>query len=590
MAIKYIGSNLVTKGGNGTFETDPSGWGLKAYPLSGFSTDRKIGTFNGDSYEGVHNALVVCEQPNQNLMQFRYIGYFYPEPDKNYEISAYVKCAGFAASTDIVYLRMHTDTVDIIETIGVPGDGSDWVKISAKFKANNQSSLATLSLITVRGANEPVGSESGATYNLFGFLYIDKLECYEYVLEGDGGSEPPPGPDPEPALGIQDVFYSKNPIVTDIAATANSALPNFQVINTIEVNASLDGSSYFPALTMGLEPDSGSLAQFYANAAFRGYLKASPPPATTTGIARLTDRITRFRYKFGELYNDLTEPETTIDRGDYLVLLGGISKEIYPGLDFFNTYLKSTKKFLTWQPEIKTIDRVQEEFLYFLLWDKDPLYAVPTELNLKVKVYYRDNTIVEAVTRTLNNPGLGWLLQVPAGFVNAGVQALDPVKPVIRYELWLENQSGAIISEVRTYKLVQDIHPYSRYFMFLNSLGGYDTVRTTGISSKSAKFSRQEVEKFLPANYSRQSRQFATSDVASQNEYDVSSGHVSKRYADYLQDMLISQDVYEIVRGRRVPVIIGNSNVTLDTKKVNRWFVRFDVKLGFKNNVYTPEL
>ena len=584
MAIQYIGNNLITLGGNGTFETDPSGWGLGTsyiYQLSRVTSQKK---------EGAHSCQL--RFTTNASFQFNFLGLSIPvENGKKYEVSIWLKShATTPIAADGVVHQIDTFVAGdqrieklSFNSLTIAETKADWVRLELRFRA--------LETFTV-GLGVKTASVLGADYFNNGILYLDKMEGFQYSESGDGGGDPgggDPGGEPDPeAQGIRDIFFSKNPIVTT-QVHLGFTLPNLAFKNIVYVGTP-DGTDYQPVLPMVLAPDKAGISKFYVEAAFRGLLNAVPPNYNEGEIRRLTDRMARFQHQSGKISGIETDPATYTTNGDYLVLLGGLSKEAYPEVDFFNTYLKINKNFLTWAPKTKKVDRAQEEYLYWLIWDKSQDYVVPAELNLKVKVYYRDNTIEEAITKTYANPGLGWLLQIPAGYVNSGALALNPDKQCLKYELWLEDDDAAVISEVRTYEVEQDTAPYTRYFLFLNSLGGFDTLRTTGFGKKETTTEREEVELFLPDTYDLIQGQFRLSNVESRNSSEVSTGHYSKAYVDYLQEMLLSTQVYEITGGRRVPVIIKNQTVTLHTDKVNLWYIRFQVQSAFSNTSFTPHL
>jgi hypothetical protein len=271
-----------------------------------------------------------------------------------------------------------------------------------------------------------------------------------------------------------------------------------------------------------------------------------------------------------------------------MVLLGGLDKKYFPDIDFFDDYMLTNKKFLTWAPREKHINFYQEEYLYFLNHS-----AVNTQMNVKVKCYYDDDTnstfnlASTAITR-------GGLYQIRCGPNNTLIWQHQPEKNLIRYEIWLTNQAATIISEVRTYILLPYKHPHTRYFLFRNSIGGFDTLRITGKAVVEARIEKETIQKHLPMDYDTLDGELQSGAALFRKESDHSSGFLTGQFAEayqqYLLDFLISNQVYEITNGTRVPVVIAQGSMRYEDDESNQYFVRFRAIESYLNHSFTPDV
>jgi hypothetical protein len=268
-----------------------------------------------------------------------------------------------------------------------------------------------------------------------------------------------------------------------------------------------------------------------------------------------------------------------------LVMYGGIDKGNFPDLNYFTSYLTSKKKFLTWAPVEKHVDRNQEDYLNF--W----LYGNFSTLKLQLKVYFDDDTNQTSIVKTKTGTKFSELYQLPAGPSNSGALLVNPAKNVVRYELSLLNQADSLISEVRTYHVSATRHPLTRFFLVLNSLGSYEVLRYTGQASIETDVQKEVVQKFLPHNYSALEGEFEITEATIQRKQNYSSGYITgalaKEWHEYMIDMLASPRVYNVTDGKRLPIIITEGEHSTEDQNYSR-FVRFQSIPAYDNDSFTP--
>lgn len=568
---KVIVSGNLNSYGAGTFEADRSTWG---FGDSGLSTVVR----SASQYtQGIYSALVtkILSDGNTLLIPCRWPC----EAGKNYIVKAKVRTPSAAplgsGSVEI--------TLDVaLDNLGWPGTPIDvtnktvteatdtWVEVEASVEGATAGIYAGDAIVFLR--TDVAGIDAGQ-------LFVDEFYVYEYINSEE---------EPDPELPDTDeVFFSRNPVTKAMAATAGwGLLTNYRLYTDVRVEETADSDTYTSKLKLSLPPDSAGNVMFQVREAFRGVLQAVPPTLNESIPKRLTDRIKRFKHYTGELEDDEVTPGSLTEGDAALVMLGGINKFHWPGLDFFGTYLPTNKKFLTWAPLRKYIDRYQEDYLNFFVYD-----AAITELKHRCKVYYTDGTNTTNTIASMSGVTYQWLYQWAVGPGNTSVLLLDPEKTVDYYEVWFENQDDEVITEVRTYVLDTYTHPRKRLFMFLNSLGAYEVLRFTGAADYNTAFTKTGLVKFLPYSYSSLDGEKEVNHSTLQESGSYSSGFVpSAEWLDYLKDFLLSTRVYDVTDGQRRPVTIEAGTFPTGADQNYERFIRFTVVDGYEDENYTPKL
>jgi len=444
--------------------------------------------------------------------------------------------------------------------------------------------------ITVSGTGGPFtfSKDGGSTYqgsNIFTGL---APTTYVIAVKDAGGNIVSHNATVDPgAADFDKVFFDKNPVPLDLYETANGSQDNYKIFVDVKVEDQAGSGSYNSKIKLAIPPDSNGKSHFELRQAFRGVLSADPPNLSTGTLGRLKDRIKLFIVQYGDIYDDLTQPGSLITTVPSIIMMGGLAKRSYPDIDFFSQYLPTYKKFMSWAPVEKYIDDYQEDYLNFWIYDQDI-----TTLKLMIKAYYDDDTDQSNATRILNGVEYGQLFLIPAGPSNSGANLVNSGKNMIKYDLWLTDQNDAVISEVRTYKITEFKHPNTRYIMFLNSLGAYEVIRTTGQSEEMADFEREILQKNLTYNYNALDGEYQISNVSKTNRFIYSSGYFTGRYSDqwleHMQELYLSQKVYDVTDGLRVPIIIQSGSMQVKKDADNKRSIRFEAIEAYFDYVNTP--
>jgi len=378
---------------------------------------------------------------------------------------------------------------------------------------------------------------------------------------------------------------SANKIFRTVSANpANYGEGNYSIYGEIRVEQTPGSGSYTKTLGSKVVPDADDTAVFEIQDGLADFFPWTDfNPYTIVGFGLITDNIVRAQFYQTESYGDPPVNQTLALVDTFLSLNGGIPKEISD--DFFTEILPSTKQFLTWSPLRRQVTQSQPEILHFYVYDE----AI-TELHLMVKLYFTDGTDSEHEITDQTGVSEEEVYRLPAGYTLLGLSVLADGKTVKKYELWLEDQSEALISEVRTYVVDQLSTPENRYWMFVNSLGMPEILRTEGKSSLSIDIQRETASNFLPNGYSRTLGEVRNRVLGTTDTLDVSTGFLSsKEEALWAKEILLSDRVYLLTVDERIPYLITTKTYQPYQDKNFKWFLRFSAVLAYNNTKYSRQ-
>ena len=183
--------------------------------------------------------------------------------------------------------------------------------------------------------------------------------------------------------------------------------------------------------------------------------------------------------------------------GSFYCIAGGIDAEVS-----VESYLQGN--FLTWQPQTRVT-------LYYI--PHYLRYVSVVESICKVKAFFPDGTSEVAVLKTFSAKSIN-TVNVTFGTVR-GMFESQPTY----FDVWVENLEGEMLTWIQRYMLTDFLTGVNDYFIFANSLGGFDTIRFSG--------DREETNKLDSVN--------AVFDNETK-EYDIDRTRSWKKYTGYITD------------------------------------------------------
>lgn len=314
-------------------------------------------------------------------------------------------------------------------------------------------------------------------------------------------------------------------------------------------------------------------------------MKADSLPTLPFSYSYLTDRVLRG-------YIEVTG-------NDYFTYpiemhYGGIAKqyERLPAVDF----IRWNYKWSTWKPKTSIVSKNQPEFLLFKNW----INASGVDF-----IFTVTDVAGGTGTRTISVPLSGSIYDdvicLCVGYEVQNLQStIGSVEPAFYTVKAVESGTSNIICEERKYIIDPFERPFERFFIFLNSLGGLDTLRTIGEASPKAVVEDIDVDNIVRwkgYNDAREMMQRAAS--SEQFIRAVNTGWKTKEEMDWMRDFRLSPMCYEYNKPIEtdyglfsnellVPIILTKKEVVPSKDNQDVHSMQFEYMPAYLNTTYSP--
>lgn len=386
-----------------------------------------------------------------------------------------------------------------------------------------------------------------------------------------------------PSIAQYKFFFSDNPIILALEAIDPDTKPNLSFICKVFVELEYLSDVFTEVLVMEQPADSEGKTVFDAQIALAAYVTPTLPEVGQATVSMAGNNFKRFYLRYTEKYGTPPEESTYTQVDMNYVVLGGLTEVEYAANTFFDSYQDTQKPFFTWSPAIKNVFKEQPEYLYFMVNAFDL-----TSFKAKVRLFYTDGTSETFTFHTQSDILKYELYIIPAGYdlLELADLAAGTVKA---YEVFITDADNIIISELKRFKLITDYFPVKRFLMFLNSVGGFDTLSATGKGKMTIDTDEVVADKILAHDHSVSEPDFEIISKVGSPSIKVSTGYIGKDYADRLQDFVLSTLYYLLKDERYIPVNVSSRNAEIFDEDDTLKNIEFTIELP-KVSKYTPHL
>ena len=253
---------------------------------------------------------------------------------------------------------------------------------------------------------------------------------------------------------------------------------------------------------------------------------------------------------------------------------------------WFNGYQQARLPFLTWEPAEKKVLPDQPEFLYFM---------VP-RANL-ARFYYRarldwaDGTYTDVLLAERGALRRYEVFCLPCGPAQIGLAAREAAQgqAVVRYVIQVVDETYAPLTEERTFVPDRRPCPVRRYFLYVNSLGGWNTLVCRGRASKELATKTSASENARAAGYDPLRGDFTTSRRTGAPVLKCYTGPRSAAQLAADADFMLSERVLLLENGRYLPGQVKDRTYVPYDEDETRRVVQFDFELP-RERYHTPAL
>jgi hypothetical protein len=363
---------------------------------------------------------------------------------------------------------------------------------------------------------------------------------------------------------------------------------NFAIIFEVFINNILVISfAQVPDINSKVTFDISEILQPYFSDDYPNTLGFSADITSDTG-SNLINYVVRYAESYGDTPQIYTVSEYTATT--LSVINGGFSKEdlLYAQAGiFFSTILPLNNQFLTWEPLVKRISPDQPDQLSWLSYSSSA-----THIQIKCKIYYNDGSTFNTGIIQSHSNTTGALYYIQTGLNDLGLNAIDPTKTILKYDVWLSGTNVFGIttfwtSQTRTYVVDYKERPYERIFLYRNSFGCYQSLRTIGEVQSKYKLTDSVSQRILPSDYIFSDFENKRQSVNADDVFTVATGYFpSKDWKIAFRDFLRSDSVFEFRDGNIIPIVI----LTLDDSFKDNdslYSSKFDYKYSYSAEAFS---
>lgn len=345
-------------------------------------------------------------------------------------------------------------------------------------------------------------------------------------------------------------YFSENPVWLPLVAADPETKDNLSFLAAVYIENEYDSGTF----TKVFEAEHPAKADGSTNFDFRevlnAYLEALLPNFNETQIVREDGSFKRFYFSHTEKYGNPPIPQGFTQIDTFYVLLGGLSDQEHAKYTFFESYLEDEKPFLTWQPISIQTTKSQQNYLSFVVQSE-----LITQLKLRARIFYEDGSTRNVFLKSITGISPFEVYRFPAGYNQNSLGAFNPSEIPIYYQMYLTDQGNVQVSAYQDYILV-DEEDHHKVYLYLNSLGRWDTLLAKGRGAELLKTTSDVVDRALQNGYTYDNSEQIVNNKTGQFENIVSIGNLTNDERGYLVDFAISKRVYQITNSGFLPVRI----------------------------------
>lgn len=350
----------------------------------------------------------------------------------------------------------------------------------------------------------------------------------------------------------------------------------------------LDGTGYDQFTQAALEPDDHGDAVWDVSEALTTALLADghDRPNLALPVFEVSSRTVRqFFVRYAEMHGAPQRVRAIAETDAKWGVYGGFSKGMLAERSFPAWFVAVDK--LKWMDQSggnRVVKPDQPDYLYAVNF----LPAALVDLEVQVKVTFSDNTDVTYTADTFTAVPRYARMMIPAGMKQLGVHLQDAEKVAAVYEVWLEDATGAR-SEVMRFTINYRYEPYTRFFVYENSFGGYEGTYVYGRKSKGYEVVQQRATLTRVADFVLTEGDSIDFDVQLTDNEEVNTGYMTRRQLRGFRDFFLSTEKFAYKNGRYYPITLVSKNIQEFQDGNNLFALAFEVGSRYSEELFTAD-
>lgn len=271
-------------------------------------------------------------------------------------------------------------------------------------------------------------------------------------------------------------------------------------------------------------------------------------------------------------------------------MVGGLSRLFRGYLDGIDTpfidYLRdgNTLKFLSWLPDGIPVHPNQPLRLWVLNNN------VMNGLNVKLKVYWTGGAESSVIDKYSLSESFG-LFELACGPAEMRVYSADITRTVVGYAVWIEDDNGLVLTEVKQFTIDTKYYQRNDIFFFKTSLGVYEVLWAHGRRGEGRDVERKESDRPL------QSPQLNKGTIVAERSrftipYTHNTGYFPKALRQWLTEFITSEEVVLPSNFFLIPMVLTGNDFDFGKDDTDMFSLSFGLKVGHLESQYSdvPQL
>lgn len=353
------------------------------------------------------------------------------------------------------------------------------------------------------------------------------------------------------------IMLTGNPIAYELTSDLVGA--NLVLLIRLEVESEFGMLDFTEIGQFRKVADSNKTAVFRIEALLASVMSYQTPDPAASTLQEGRQQCKRYRIQYADSDDDTAPVYSQSD--DRFALKAAWNAQTFPNR---STVLPTQNQLLSTRPTTKRAFLIGQFEWMWLLPD-----TAGEEIDLEIEVTYIDGSTDSITPVNYGTTQLYLPIAIPLHDSLHNYSGLVPGKEIASINF---RALGETINTAPNF----EGFAFQRELLYINSLGGYDSLITYGQGQRSEEVVKDEAELFLPFNYTANSRQFATFNVQTQATERLSSGYRTKAERDAALDIIRSNEIYLRNEDAYIPINILGQSITNEQDGDYRYKLDFE--------------
>jgi hypothetical protein len=237
-------------------------------------------------------------------------------------------------------------------------------------------------------------------------------------------------------------------------------------------------------------------------------------------------------------------------------------------------------KFLRYGVNFRHIQTDEPQWLSFL----NTRTAI-TNLYIEAVIVFGDNSTQTTTTLIAGGLAVNECITIPAWITALSLHIVAPTKAIKTYALRLLSGSN-YISEQLMFALDTAHREHKQYFVFLNSLGVWDSFLAYGQSSYGVSWANQQIQRPIPHGYTTNDGDLSDVGSSMRDTFAVATSFYTADQLRYLRDFFGSPYKYRWISGKCYPISIKAKDLAEGSDGQNQFAHTFEYQFAYQNQSF----